>query len=195
MATAGDCAPDRKPAASPQIEAPPIIPPVHADRRVNAKNIAELIKRGHMPAARKLAQDVARRMDEFYDIAELYQRRNKVGLGWGSQPQPVSVQDGLERMLLVFSRGVPVAALNSPGNNEEAALWIAALAQLTYAMPPKKDGKGGKTRVAWLKWSDELSDASLELRRASAENNPQAMQKAAAKTLAVCNQCHIVFRD
>ena len=191
----GECAPDRKPSGPVEIAREPMIPPVDKQLRVNAKNIADLIKRGHTPAARKLAQAVALKLEEFYDVAELYRPRNKTGLGWGPMPQANVQQDGLERMLMIFARGVPPAALNTPGNNEEAALWIAAIAELTIAMAPKKDMPRGQTRAAWLLWSDQLVGASLGFRQASADNNPKAMQQAAAKILTACNSCHNVFRD
>jgi hypothetical protein len=190
-----DCAPDRKPSGPVEFAREPAIPPVDKQLKINAKNIADLIKRGHTPAARKLAQAVVPKLDEFYDVAELYRARNKTGLGWGSMPQPIAVQDGLERTLMIFARGVPPAALNTPGNNEEAALWIAAIAELTIAMAPKKDRPRGQTRAAWLLWSDQLVGASLGFRQASADNNPKAMQQAAAKILTVCNNCHNVFRE
>ena len=190
-----DAVPDRKPIGSrdqPEDDfGPP--PPVDKDLKINVKNTADLLKKRNQVAAKSLAASSIVGLEEFYDLALMYRPRNKGGMGWGSIPQPNPAQDGLERRLIIFARGVPQNALGDPAN-EESALWIAAIAEMTIAMAPKKDA-GKKTRKLWISQAEELRESAYDLRKASAANNAAQMKQAAIRITNTCTACHIVFRD
>jgi hypothetical protein len=181
--------------AKPPEDLPPPIPVVDKDMKVNVKNIAALLKKGHTAGAKKLAADAARNIkniDDFDDLELFYRPRNKGGLGWGSNPQPVPNLDSLERRTSNMTRMVTPADLQQAAANEEAAYWIAALGELELAAKLKLPGANKKP---WDPFAQQVRDGGLELAKASAAGDAAAMKSAAIKINNACNSCHNIHRN
>jgi hypothetical protein len=157
--------------------------------------IAAAIQSGDSAGAKKLAEASAKKIDEVSDLMHLFRPRSKGGLGWGSKASKPDASDGLEKKIQEFTKTVPAAAAGQKDVNGEAATWIAALAELTLAKTPAKDGPAGKTKKAWIGWSNDLRDAAAELSKASASGNPAAISKAANKVNNACVSCHSKFKE
>ena len=191
-----DAVPDRKP-LGPMDQGednfgPP--PPVNKDLRINVKNIADLLKKRNINAAKNLASAAVLGLEEFYDLEQMYRLRNKGGLGWGVNPMPIATQDGIEGAPPIPARAVPPQIAVADPANEQSAWWIAAMAELTIPLAPKKDA-GKKTKKLWISYADELREAAHELRAASIANNAMQLKQAAVRINNACLNCHIIFRD
>ena len=115
-------------------------------------------------------------------------------MGWGSAPVNLPNQDGLEMKLLSLRRGVPANFLNDAKNNEEAASWIAALAELTAAKPEFRP-MGKKTMADWNKKAAMFRAEADVFAKAIADRDLKAVQKGAQAVLATCTNCHIVYKE
>jgi hypothetical protein len=136
------------------------------------KDIADDIKAGNMEAARKKAIAAARNIEEPNGLMELFKKK---GLGVGPK------LEGLAK--------VPNAKTAS-----EISHLAAAMAELTRAKVPTKDGPGVKTKKAWIAEADNLQKASLDLAKAAAKNDAKGMKAAAEKANTACINCHSKFK-
>lgn len=75
----------------------------------------------------------------------------------------------------------------------EVAARIATIAQLTEAYAPDRD-LGQKKKASWLKWSNNMRDASVRMLEAT-KKSPVDVQKAAGAVETSCSDCHSVFRE
>jgi hypothetical protein len=157
-------------------------------------DIVEEIKKGNNPKVEAMAKARAKDFEELLDIEDFYRRRNKGGLGWGATPGNNAVQDGLETRMLALTRAVPVNFAQDAKNNEEAAAWIAAIAELTAAKPEFRP-MGRKTLEDWRKKAGQLRADTEEFAKAIAANNPVAIRKSAQAVVNACNSCHEIYRD
>ena len=164
------------------------------DLEASVKKIAGAIKSGDTAGAKKMAEASAKKIDEVSDLMHLFRTR-KGGLGYGSKVGTNPATDGLEKKIQEFTKAVPPAVASQKDLNMEAATWIAALADLTLAKTPPKDGPGGKTKKAWIGWAKDLRDAADEFSKASAAGNGAAMSKAANKLNNACLSCHSKFKE
>lgn len=189
----GPCLPEPIPAAAapaePVKEKP--LPEVSPDLRVNIKNIAALLKEGNAGGAKKLAAATARQIDGITDLEVLYKNRNKDGLGWGTKAQANPATDGLQKGVTNYAKSVSKSDLTRTAANEEAAYWIAAMAEVTLAGAPKSPDKKAKP---WIASAEQVREASLELAKASSANDAVAMKTAAGKVNAGCVNCHTLFK-
>lgn len=192
-------APVRLPRGAPPPEVEKPVPPVNIDMKVNVKNIAELLKDGNASGAKRLAADAARSIrddDDIADLMDLFKHRHKGGLGWSSTPHPTAGLDGLERMVFSFAKKVAPNDLKKTTENEEAAYWIAALAELTAAAAPAYRGDmRRKVKKDWFDQAGQQRDGAIELAKASAAGDADGMMKAAGKINGACLSCHAVYRD
>jgi hypothetical protein len=162
------------------------------------KKIGAAIKKDDAAGAKKMVDAAVKKpglVDEVSDLMHLYRPRNKGGLGYGSKVGTNPATDGLEKKVQEFTKGVPANAAAQKENNLEAASWMAALADLTLAKTPAKDGPGGKTKKAWIGWSKDLRGAVDDFKKASAAGDGVAMSKAANKMNNACLSCHSKFKE
>lgn len=142
----------------------------------------------------KLSKDT-----EVKDLMELFERRRaggKGGLGVGPTAGAITpdgveakIQDMAKKPLTAVQVTAQAAALN------KMAYQTAAGAQITKALKPEKDM--GKRKVAdWVKWSEEMEAASMELAAATsaAKKDPTTIMNATKKLDAACVSCHNVFK-
>ena len=159
------------------------------------KKIADEVKKGNAAGAKKIAEAGAKKFDEVADLMHLYRPRNKGGMGWGSTAGANPATDGLEKKIQEFAKAVPANVAAQVANNVEAANWMAALADLTLAKAPTKDAAGGKTKKAWIGWSEDIKVATNDFAKAAAKKDGAAMQKAASRINTLCVNCHSKFKE
>jgi hypothetical protein len=169
------------------------------DSRPAVIKIGESFKKGDAAGAKTAAAKVAKDFEEVADLMHLFRARSAGGLGWGMKASgvPKDKADALEKKLneLEKAKGGPADFAKNAAATEEAAYALAAMAELTHAKTPAKDAAGGKTKKAWMEWSEQMRDASLELAKAAAGKDGAAASKAAAKVNAACNSCHSKFKE
>jgi len=159
------------------------------------KKVAAEVKNKNAAGATKTAAMGAKKFDEVADLMHLYRPRNKGGMGWGSTTGKNPAVDGLEKKIQEFAKAVPATAAMDQANNVEAAHWLAALAELTLAKTPSKDAAGGKTKKAWVGYTDEMKEGITAFTKAAEAKNGPAMQKAASKINSACINCHSKFKE
>jgi Cytochrome C' len=119
----------------------------------------------------------------------------KKGLGVGLKAGVV-MPDGIEKKIEVLAdKPLAAKALGDESESlQQMGYAMAAIAEVSLAKPPEKDV--GKKKVKdWVKWSEDLRDASLQLAEAAKKKDAAALQKATDKANTACNRCHDVFRE
>jgi hypothetical protein len=123
--------------------------------------------------------------------------RAKKGLGVGDKPNMVK-PDGIElkTQALGDMKNKPLTKKQIDVESmdiKRMALITAAIADVTLAAAPKKDV--GKLKVKdWIKWSEEMRDASVKLAEAAEKKDGKLLQVTARTLDASCTSCHEVFR-
>jgi len=171
------------------------LPAVAKELQVNVHNIANLLKAGRPADARKLASMAAPKIEEVADLMHMHRARNKGGMGWGQVPGKNPAVDSIEKGLMIFAKAALAKDMTTANNNETAAYWIAAMAELTLAKAPKKDFGARKPRQAWIVDAEDLRSASLDLAKAAAQNDANAIRKSASKINSACINCHSKFKE
>ncbi|MFO0866315.1 MAG: hypothetical protein U0744_17005 [Gemmataceae bacterium] len=155
--------------------------------------VAEALKKGDKAGAAKLAEGVAKKF-ELDEIMHAFKPRKKGGLGVGANPGTIT-PDGIEQNVQKLKRDVPPKA--DVDKNAEAyetmGYQVAALGEITRAKAPDSD-KGKKTRKDWVAWSNDQTEAGLQLAKAAKSKGAQDIKTAADKVNTSCNACHSTFR-
>lgn len=159
------------------------------------KKLSDVIQKGKAEDTKKAVAETLKKFDEVSDLMHMYRPRNKGGMGWGPEAGKNPATDGLEKKIQEFAKGVPENIAAQDKNNVEAARWLIALTELTHAKAPAKDGPGGKTKKAWIDWSNEMRDAGNALAKAAAAKKGADMAKAANKINSICINCHSKFKE
>jgi len=144
--------------------------------------------------AKEQAKGIAKKV-EMESLMHLFQLRSKKGLGVGLKAGTVT-PDGIEKKIEVLAdKPLAAKALGDESESlQQMGYAMAAIAEVSLAKPPEKDV--GKKKVKdWVKWSEDLRDASLQLAEAAKKKDAAALQKATDKANTACNRCHDVFRE
>lgn len=157
--------------------------------------IADEIRRGNNVKATKLAEQRAKDFEELYDVMGLYRPRSKRGMGWGMTPGPIPGQDGLESRLRQIERGIPANFLQMQADNEDAAYWIAALAELTASKPFDFGANGQKKKADFLQKAAALRREADRFAQAVHRKDMPTIQALARTINQACMDCHVVYRD
>jgi hypothetical protein len=139
------------------------------DLQKTVKDIAAAFKKGNAEEATKMAVKSAKGIAEVADLMEMYRPVNKGGLGLENNLKKPTVK-----------------------NAEELGNLAAAMAELTLAKTPEKDAGGGKTKAAWVEYTKQLREGSLELAKAK---DAKAVKTAAEKVNNACAACHSKFKS
>ncbi len=157
--------------------------------------VADAVKKGDADAVKKQAAKAnsLKDIEDNSDFMHLFKPRNKGGLGWGSKAGANPATDGLEKKIQEYAKNVKANEAADPAN-EEAALWLVAMAEMIKLRVPEKDMAGGKTKKAWKNFSDDTRDAAAAFRKAVAGKNANAIKTAADKLNNSCLNCHSKFK-
>jgi hypothetical protein len=162
---------------------------------VAVKEIAEELKKGNKAAAKKLADETAKNLDEISDMMHLFRPRNKGGLGVGSTPLPNPAKDGIEVMIRDLARDVPGGIAKQAAGLQEMGYYIAAMGELANAAVGKaQTGSGKKTKKAWSEMSEDMRTLGVAFAKASGKG-AQDIKTAAGRVNANCNKCHSIFKE
>jgi cytochrome c551/c552 len=153
------------------------------------KKIAELVKKGDLPAAKKMAAEYAKKHADLEDLMHGFKPAKKGGIGVTGSDQ------GIEQTLNKIGRDAPTAAAMTKMAKswEEMGYDIAALGLITAEFAPEKDS-GKKTRKAWVEWSEGMVDSGKALSAAAKSAAPADVKTQASKVNNSCNSCHSLFR-
>jgi hypothetical protein len=144
--------------------------------------------------AKEQAKGIAKKV-EMESLMHLFQLRTKKGLGVGLKAGAV-MPDGIEKKIETLA-DKPLAAKALDSESEgltQMGYAMAAIAEVCVAKAPEKD-MGKKKVKDWVKWSEDLRDASVQLAEAAKKKDASALQKATDKANTSCNRCHDVFRE
>lgn len=160
--------------------------------------IAKALEKGNNDEATKLAQALVKKLDPdegLHDVMHNFKPRSKKGWGVGSKPGVVT-PDGIELKLLALGRDAPSGPTLKREREalEEMSYVIAAIGEVAYHYPPKKDA-GKKTKKEWLNLSKEMRESSVGLAKAVKTGGGNDVKTAAAKLNNSCNNCHTIFKE
>jgi hypothetical protein len=160
--------------------------------------IAKALEKGNKDEAARLAQALVKKLDPdegLHDVMHNFKPRSKKGWGVGSKAG-VATPDGMELKLLALGRDAPSGPTLKREREalEEMSYVIAAIGEVAYHYPPKKDA-GKKTKKEWLNLSREMRDSSLNLAAAVKSQGGGEVKTAAAKLNNSCNNCHTIFKE
>ena len=145
------------------------------------KDVADLVQKGDMDAARKAAGAYAAKHPDVENLMDAYKPPAKGGIG---------VAGG--GIGLAVAKGAPAAAkmadLEKMGND------IAAISLITKLIPTKDAKANAANLKEWNDYADNAKAEGLKLAAAAKANNAAGVTAAAAKVNANCNSCHTKFR-
>ena len=162
---------------------------------VAVKEIADELKKGNKAAAKKMADDAAKNLDEISDMMHLFRPRNKGGLGVGPIPLANPAKDGIEVMIRDLARDVPGGIAKQAAGLEAMGYYIAAMGELANAAVGKAPSGGKKTKKAWTEMSEDMRVLGLAFAKASAAKGAQEIKTAAGRVNVNCNKCHSIFKE
>lgn len=150
------------------------------DAAAEVKKIAAAIQKGKGDDAKKMAVALAKKTEDFADFMNLFKPADKGGL----------LEKGIEKQIQQLAKKAPA---NAKGL-EEMGYLITAMADVTVASPPAKDGGMGKTKKAWAEYADSMHAASIQFTKAAAAGNLKGIQQAANTLNNACVGCHAKFK-
>lgn len=170
------------------------------DMKDATQKIADAIKKGDNDGAKKIAVATAKDkalVDDIPDVMRMFKIRKKLGLGFGAQPLPNELKDGIEAVIRdLSSKGVPGGFAKQLPAYEEMGYHIAALGELSAAsINHAPIGAGKKTKKAWTDMSEEMRVLGVAFSKAAAGKNADNIKTAATKVNENCNRCHSIFKD
>jgi hypothetical protein len=170
--------------------------------------LADAMKKKDDAAVKKLVEALTKGDTDINEFMSLYNSRSdkkNPGLGVGPKPGAI-VPDGIEAKIQSLAN--PKASLfpaRLKGETEaliDMAYLSAAGAKLTQALAdahvPKDIGK--RKKADWIKWSQDMETASLELiavleaQAKAAKPDTMKVKQAAFKLDNACITCHNVFK-
>ena len=160
------------------------------DLQIIVKRIAAEIKNGNADEAKKMALAAAKDIDEVADLMRLYRNREKGGLGWGSMPGDNPQRDGIDLWLRDLARDRPA---KYGKNDEEAAYWIAAMAEITSAIP--KFSNVEETQSKWNEGAKRQRLAAAEFVKQLNARKPSAMDRGVRALYDSCLFCHLHYNE
>jgi hypothetical protein len=156
--------------------------------------IADAFEKGDKATASKLAQGLAKKLEDVEGLMSLFKPRSKKGLGVGPKAG-VIVPDGIEIKLLAIGRDAPTqTTLNKEADALVRLAHItAAIGEVAANLPPDRD-MGKKTKKAWIALSKEMVESAPQFAAAVKSKSPNDVKTATNKLVGSCNRCHEIFK-
>jgi hypothetical protein len=151
--------------------------------------IAAAFKKGDADGAKKMAEGVAKKVEDIAEVMEGFKTKKKGG--WSPFPKE---SDGIELKLREVARDGLKTLGNEAGAWEQSGYISAAIAAVAHARPQGKES-GKQLKKEWLKWSEEMQQQGLDLAKAAKGGSAAEVKTAATKLNATCNACHAPFRQ
>ena len=156
--------------------------------------IADALEKGDKATATKLAQGLAKKLEDVEGLMSLFKPRTKKGLGVGPKAGVIT-PDGIEIKLLAMGRDAPSqATLNKEADALVRMAYItAAIGEVAVHAPLDRD-QGKKTKKAWIAYSKEMIEAVPQFAAAAKSKSPNDVKTATTKLVGSCNRCHEIFK-
>lgn len=149
--------------------------------------IAAAIKKGDKAEARKLAETYAKKADSVEDAMDLFKKKDKDGIGFGSGPKET---DGIEVKIREVARDGAKTYAKDAKLYEAMGYNAAAIGMIADVMTPKKD-IGQKTVKGWKAAIADQQEAAFALAKAKSAGD---VKTAATKLNNACIACHAEWR-
>jgi hypothetical protein len=149
--------------------------------------IATALKKGDKDGARKLAEAFAKKADSVEEAMDLFKKKDKGGIGFGSGPKET---DGIEVKIREVARDVPKNYAKDAKLYEAMGYNAAAIGLIAEVMTPKKD-IGQKTVKGWKTAIADQQEAAFALAKAKSGGE---VKTAATKLNNACIACHAEWR-
>lgn len=170
------------------------------EMRDSVVKLAGSIEKKEQDQTKKQAAEIAKKFQgkkpavAMEDLMHLFVLRSRKGLGVGAKAGAV-MPDGIEKKVEELADKAPSAKQlgEDAAGLEQMAYSMAAIAEVSRALAPEKD-MGKKKIKDWVKWSEDMRDASLALAEAAKKKDASGVKSAADKANTSCNKCHDVFR-
>ncbi len=170
------------------------------DVKDNVLKLADAIEKDDADQAKKLAEAVAKAVDELDPVMNLMSPRNpkaKKAIGLGVGPTPGAIlPDGIEKKIQALAKKAPPAGQLGKDADAlaEMAYRVAAISEVAKLKPNDKVTKP-QDKQDWANYTGEMKKRALELAMAAKAKNANAIKTAANKLNTACSNCHGKFRD
>ena len=113
------------------------------------------------------------------------------GLGVGA------AKEGIEAKLIALGKkAMDAKALAKDADSLAKACYVmAAIAEVSKDKCPVTKKQGDKDPKMWVKWSEDMKAASIELATTLKGGKPDMVKTVASKLNSSCNNCHSPFRE
>jgi hypothetical protein len=147
--------------------------------------------------AKKLAGDLASKIEDMEPAMNVMKPREDGGLGFGAKPGPDPKKDGIEEKVQALAKDKldPADLAKQADDIAQMAYTIAAVSHVAQAKGLPKDAKKGKPED-WKKWSESLAKDALELAEVAKDKNvtPEQIHTVVKRLDATCTKCHDTFK-
>jgi hypothetical protein len=156
--------------------------------------IADALEKGDKAGATKMAQGLAKKLEDLEGVMALFKPRSKKGLGVGPKAG-IIVPDGIEIKLLAIGRDAPSAATLTKEADALArmAYITGAIGEVAAAKGWDRD-QGKKTKKNWALFSKEMMEAVPKFAEAAKSKSPNEVKTAAHRLGETCTRCHEIFK-
>jgi hypothetical protein len=127
-------------------------------------------------------------------LMHVFAPRKKGGFGFGEKAK--ATQDGIELKVQALGSKKPLNKKQmdtEKADIKKMAFVTVAVADVTLAAAPKKDN-GKQKAKDWIKWTQEMRDAALQLASAADKGDAKAVTNTSKNLDGSCTSCHEVFR-
>lgn len=170
------------------------------EMREGIAKLAESFEKKDQAQAKKQVAEIVKKFQgkkpqlEMEDLMHLFVLRTRKGLGVGAKAGAV-MPDGIEKKVEELAEKAPPAKQlgDEAAGLEQMAYNMAAIAEVSRVLAPEKD-TGKKKAKDWIKWSEDMREASLALAEAAKKKDASGVKAAADKANTACSKCHDVFR-
>ena len=165
--------------------------------------ITSAIEAGKKDEAKKEAMALAKKGGYSADkpgscetFMHVFAPRKKGGFGFGTKPKGAT--DGIELKIQALGnekkKPLSKKLMEAEGPDIKKMAYITlAIADVTLAAAPKKDD--GKKKVKdWVKWTEEMRHAAMQLAAAAEKGDSKAVQNTSKNLDGSCTSCHEVYR-
>ncbi|MBY0526342.1 MAG: cytochrome c [Gemmataceae bacterium] len=163
--------------------------------------IAASLEKGDKDGAKKEAAALAKKMQgkkpevEMEELMHMFQLRSKKGLGAGTKAGAI-MPDGIEKKIEILAeKAIPAKQLDDEAKGlEEMGYHLAAIGEIAALAVPIEKDMGKKKVKDWVKWSEDMKAAGVDLAAGAKGKKADAIKTAADKANTSCTKCHDVFR-
>lgn len=157
-----------------------------AQNKDGLDKIADAIEKGNLVAAKKLAEDYAKKFDSNEELMNAFAKVKGDGLGVGGK-------GGIEMEIRDLAKN-GIAAADLKARAKDLVRMTDHTTSVAYVSERFGITKEVKKGMPYTKLAMDLVAAADDLKKAINAQNPAAVQKAANKVDQACIVCHSIYR-